>query len=104
MLVLGSGASVRKRAPDIQEFIRKYKPVVIECNVQKEIEPSDNHEYSLYSLFTNYQRLEKHLPNLTTTKRRCVVLGMDVVGGEMARVLDGMEVYHYPYRVEEGKF
>jgi 4-hydroxy 2-oxovalerate aldolase len=104
VLVLGSGASVRKRAPDIQEFIRKYKPVVIECNVQKEIEPSDNHEYSLYSLFTNYQRLEKHLPNLTTTKRRCVVLGMDVVGGEMARVLDGMEVYHYPYRVEEGKF
>ena len=100
VLVLGSGASVRKRAPDVQEFIRKHKPVVLECNVQREIEATAEH----YSLFTNYQRLEKHLPNLTTTKRRCVVLGMDVVGGEMARVLDGMEVYHYPYRVEEGKF
>lgn len=99
VLVLGSGLSVRKRAPDIQEFILKHEPVVLECNVQKEIEASAEH----YSLFTNYQRLEKHLSNLTT-KRRRLVLGMNEVSDEMARSLDGMEVYHYPYSVGEGKF
>jgi 4-hydroxy 2-oxovalerate aldolase len=101
VLVLGSGASVRKRAPDIQEYIGKYKPVVIECNVQKEIKSADEH----CSLFTNYRRLEEHLSNLTTAKRRRVVLGMDEVGGETARSLDRLEeVFHYPYRVGEGRF
>lgn len=100
VLVLGSGASVRKRTPDIQEFIRVHQPVVFECNVQKEIESAAEH----YSLFTNYRRLEEHLPHLTA-KRRRLVLGLDVVGGEMRPVLEGMEeVYHYPYQIGEGKF
>lgn len=99
VLLLGSGANVRERAPDIQKFIQIRKPVVLECNVQNEIKSSAEH----YSLFTNYSRLKEHLPQLTT-KRRRVVLGMDSVGSEMARSLEGMEVYHYPYRLEEGKF
>lgn len=99
VLVLGSGASVRERAPDIQEYIRKHQPVVIECNVQKEIEASAEH----YSLFTNYRRLKEHLSNLTTRRRR-VVLGMDEVGRETGSILDELEVYHYPKQVRRGEF
>ena len=37
-MLLGSGPSIRNRSEDIQEFIRLYQPLVIECNVQKEID------------------------------------------------------------------
>ncbi|MFQ5801475.1 MAG: aldolase catalytic domain-containing protein [Candidatus Methylomirabilales bacterium] len=99
VLLLGSGPSVRNRSEDIKEFIRIHQPVVIECNVQKEIDPGAEQ----YSLFTNYWRLEEHIHHLVG-KRRRAVLGMSEVSSEMARFLERMEIYHYPYRVAEGQF
>lgn len=99
VLVLGSGPSVPQRAEDINEFIRVYRPLVIECNVQRAIEVAPEH----YSLFTNYRRLEEHIHHLTE-KRRRAVLGMSEVSSEIARCLEGMEIYYYPYQVSEGQF
>lgn len=99
VLLLGSGPSIRNRSEDIQEFIRLYQPVVIECNVQKEIDAGAEQ----YSLFTNYRRLEEHIHHLVE-KRHRAVLGMSEVSSEMARFLERMEICHYPYRVSEGQF
>jgi 4-hydroxy 2-oxovalerate aldolase len=99
VLLLGSGPSVRSRAEDINEFIRIHQPLVIECNVQREIEAGSRQ----YSLFTNYRRLEEHIHHLAE-HRRHAVLGMSEVSGAMAPLLERLKVYHYPYRVAGGQF
>jgi len=99
VLLLGSGPSVRERKLDIAEFIRIHQPVVIECNVQREIDGGQEH----FSLFTNYGRLNEHVHYLREHRRR-VVLGVSEVSSNVARLLDRVQVYHYPYRVDAGQF
>ena len=97
--MIGSGPSVRERAEDINEFIEVHRPLVIECNVQVGIRTSDDH----VSVFTNYRRLQEHIEELVV-RRRLAVLGLAEVDVELAQSLEPVELYHYPYRVSEGRF
>tara|TARA_B100000315_G_C14588519_1_gene594452 strand:+ start:3132 stop:4829 length:1698 start_codon:yes stop_codon:yes gene_type:complete len=99
VLLLGSGASVRQRVDDINEFIHVHQPLVVECNVQTGIEKGPEH----FSLFTNHKRLEMHIDSLVEN-RSCAVLGMSEVSEKLVGFLQKIDIYHYPYRVGAGNF
>ena len=98
-LVLASGPSVRERSDDINRFIGEHDPVVIECNYQGAISTGHHH----YPVFLNHRRLHKFSHDLTEVRHR-VVLGMSGVEADLMGELEGLESWHYPYRVADGVF
>lgn len=99
ILLVGSGPSVEERGQEINELIEARQPLVLECNHHPSVRTTRRHLYC----FTNHRRLSRDLERVTS-EGAPLLTGLELVEEGEAGTLRGLDVWYYPYRVQERSF
>lgn len=97
VLVVGRGPSVAQRAGDLNAYIARHDPVVIECNHQPELAAAATH----LSVFVRYETFQEQAAQ-TLAGAKTVVVGFERAAPALLTGAD--RVHYFPYRVDRTEF
>ncbi len=99
VLIVGRGPSVQSKQHDINSFISRFDPVVIECNLLPSIQKSKHH----FCTFLLYKNLVDNAETLRESGK-IPVAGFPKVESAVKDIFESSVLYHFAYDIKMNCF